>query len=139
MGSIEPIDAKSKGVNQILRERVLRGGEAKGSLKAGKTKVFAGKKTSAKTNETAGTAAKSEPWAAWATDDWFIVLHKGLWDLDFADWQHFIPLIGPISQDFICDMPAGVDALQMPQGVKATITPKIKRIRLNTSIAFRIG
>jgi hypothetical protein len=66
-------------------------------------------------------------------------LHKGLWDLDFDDWQHFIPLIGPISQDFIRGMPVGVDALQMPQGVKATITPKIKKTRLNTSIAFRMG
>jgi hypothetical protein len=28
----------------------------------------------------------------------------GLWDLDFEDWQHFIPLMASMSQDFTCDM-----------------------------------
>jgi hypothetical protein len=47
-------------MNQILKERDLRGGEAKELLKAGETKVFDDRKTSAETNETTGTTAKSE-------------------------------------------------------------------------------
>jgi hypothetical protein len=61
MGSLEPIYAKSKGVNQILKERGPRGGETEKLLKAGETKAFANKKTSAEANETTGTATKSEP------------------------------------------------------------------------------
>jgi len=31
-------------------------------------------------------------------------LHIGLWDLDFEDWQHFIPLMVSMPHDFIDNM-----------------------------------
>ena len=69
MSSFEPIHAKSKGVNQILKEKCPCGGEAEKLLKAGETKASANKKTLAEANEAAGTATKSKPWAAGATDE----------------------------------------------------------------------
>jgi hypothetical protein len=64
-------------------------------------------------------------------------LHNGLWD--FAAWQHFIPSIVPMSQDFIWDKVVWDEAWQSPQGVKATTTPSTKKPRLNHSIVFPMG
>jgi hypothetical protein len=64
-------------------------------------------------------------------------LHNGLWD--FAVWQHFIPSIGPMSQDFTWDKVVCEEAWQSPQGVNATTTPKTKKPRLSHSIVFRMG
>ena len=48
-------------MNQILKERDLRGGEAKEQLTAEEAKVLADKKIFSAANETTGTTAKSEP------------------------------------------------------------------------------
>jgi hypothetical protein len=61
MSSIEPIYAKSKRVNQILKERDLRGGEAKEQRTAEEAKVLAGKKALSAANEITGTTAKFDP------------------------------------------------------------------------------
>jgi hypothetical protein len=68
IGSFEPIYAKSKGVNQILKERGPRGGEVEQLTKEGETKTFAGKKRLAEKRETTGTAAKVELCEAETTD-----------------------------------------------------------------------
>jgi len=56
--------------------------------------------------------------------------------LDFEAWQHFIPLMEPMPQDFICEWLASVAAEQRPQGIKVTMTPRIKKIRLSTKATF---
>jgi hypothetical protein len=65
-----------------------------------------------------------------------MILQKGLWDL--LEWQHFIPSIDPMPQDFIRGISFVAAALQMPQGVRATKTPSTKIIRLSKETAFRM-
>jgi hypothetical protein len=56
-------------MNQILKERDLRGGETKEQLKAEEAKVFADRKKFSAANKTTGTTAESETWTAATTDD----------------------------------------------------------------------
>ncbi len=81
MNSVEFIHAKLKRVNQILKESGPRGGEAKEQRTAETTKLLAGKKDLPEEVQAAGVETISDAFATEATEDWFIALHKGLWDL----------------------------------------------------------
>ena len=131
------IHAKLKRVNQILKERGPRGGEAWEQLTAGTAKIRTGKKAAAREAETTGETTQDETCEVEPTDDWPIILHNRLWD--FAWWQHFIPSIAPMSQDLTWDRLAWDEAWQRPQGVKATTTPRTNKPRLSHSIVFRMS
>jgi hypothetical protein len=101
----------------------------------GTTQTRTGTKVSTATTETTGLAAKTETLSAETVEDWSMILQKGLWDL--LDWQQLCcPSIFAMEQWVILAAPIPAVFLHMPQGVRATRTPKVRTIRLKRRIIF---
>jgi hypothetical protein len=117
--------ATSKGMNQILKERDARCGEVSTKEK-GETKTPAKLKTRGEEKETTGPGAASKPFETAAVEDWSMILQKGLACLPL--WQQFILPDMWVMEQAWESLPK--DFWQIPQGVRATRTPRISVIRL---------
>jgi hypothetical protein len=98
----------------------------------------AAKTTGFKTGaETAGATEFIACVAAAATEDWFMTLQRGVWDLE--EWQQSPLAPCPMWQFFMAFSMEGVEAWHMPQGVRAITAPTIKTARLRIMNNLRMG
>ncbi len=112
-------------MNQILKERGARNGEVSSATEA-ESEALKGVTTRGESKETTGAVAAAKPCETAGVEDWSMALQSGLEGLLL--WQQSILP----DMDFMVQVGEAfsIAPWQIPQGVRATKTPRINVIRL---------